>query len=129
LRQLATCLNVANKIIWPGDVADARPLYELCDGVVQPSRWEGCPYTVLEALAAQRFVIARDVGAVGEILDESCGVAYNMSTHNEIGFLAQQIIEAKARNVYDARRRVEELFTLAQMVEKTVEVYERGSRF
>jgi glycosyltransferase involved in cell wall biosynthesis len=124
LRQLATRLNIADKIVWPGDVEDARPLYELCNLVIQPSRWEGCPYTVLEAMAAQCLVIARDVGAVGEILNEKCGVAYHVSTRNEAQFLSQQIIEfAQNQCAENARQRVEESFTLEQMVEKTIKVY------
>jgi glycosyltransferase involved in cell wall biosynthesis len=45
-----------------------------CDVLALPSRREGCPNVVLEALASGRPVVASRVGGVPELLDEKNGV-------------------------------------------------------
>ena len=57
-----------------GHVDDVAPLIADCDLCVLPSRAEGTPMIVLEALACSRPVVASKVGAVSEVLDSSCGV-------------------------------------------------------
>jgi glycosyltransferase involved in cell wall biosynthesis len=51
-----------------GEVADPRPWYAAADVVVQPSRWEGLPLTVLEALAGGRSVIGTSVPGIRDLL-------------------------------------------------------------
>jgi glycosyltransferase involved in cell wall biosynthesis len=57
-----------------GHVADPAPLYTDCDIVILPSRSEGVPLVMLEALASARCVIASKVGSIPEVLDSSCGI-------------------------------------------------------
>ena len=58
-----------------GDVADPRPWYAAADLVVQPSRWEGLPFTVLEALASGRPVVATAVPGIRDVLPAEATVA------------------------------------------------------
>ena len=44
------------------------PVYRRTDIAVLPSRWEGLPYALLEALALRRPVIASDFDALSEVL-------------------------------------------------------------
>jgi glycosyltransferase involved in cell wall biosynthesis/GT2 family glycosyltransferase len=57
-----------------GHVADLGPLYAAADVVILPSRSEGVPLVILEALASARCVIASNAGSISEVLDSSCGV-------------------------------------------------------
>lgn len=57
-----------------GHVADLAPLYRAADIVILPSRSEGVPLVVLEALASARPVVASNVGSIPEVLDSSCGI-------------------------------------------------------
>jgi len=56
-----------------GQVQDLAPLYQACDVVILPSRSEGVPLVVLEALACSRPVVASRTGGIPELLDSSCG--------------------------------------------------------
>lgn len=134
LRAYSERLGVAPNVIWGGEQMEARPLYQLCDVVAQPSRWEGCPYSLLEAMAARRVVVAHSVGGVNEILNDDYGIAYRCFDDGGDAALAANIIkvaswvtEAPARlheRSKEARRRVEEKFRLEGMVERTIGVYE-----
>jgi glycosyltransferase involved in cell wall biosynthesis len=57
-----------------GQVDDLSPLYAASHVVILPSRSEGVPLVVLEALASGRPVVASKVGAIPEVLDSSCGI-------------------------------------------------------
>jgi glycosyltransferase involved in cell wall biosynthesis len=66
LESLATRLGVAERTIWAGWDDDVRPEVRSFDVFVLPSRFEGFPLVVLEALLAEKPVVATDVGSVGE---------------------------------------------------------------
>jgi glycosyltransferase involved in cell wall biosynthesis len=126
LRQLAARLRVDENIVWTGEIDDPRPLYALCDVVAQPSRWEGCPYSVLEAMAAGRPVVARRVGGVPELLAPGSGILYrSQQPHvaaDHIAALAQD--GARREEVGRAAHiRVGDGFRLDSMVQATLSVY------
>lgn len=58
-----------------GRVDDERlfQLYTECDAFVLPTRFEGMPTVVLEAMARCRPIIVSDVGATAELVDEGNG--------------------------------------------------------
>ncbi|WP_164101934.1 glycosyltransferase [Candidatus Laterigemmans baculatus] len=56
---------------WQSDVAS---LYAGAEIIVVPSRYEGMPNVVLEAMAAGRPVVAADVEGVSELLGEEAGL-------------------------------------------------------
>jgi glycosyltransferase involved in cell wall biosynthesis len=66
LEELARRLGVDDRVDWIGWSDDARSYLETFDVFAFPSRFEGFPLAVLEALLAQRAVVATDVGSVSE---------------------------------------------------------------
>jgi glycosyltransferase involved in cell wall biosynthesis len=60
-------------VIFVGPVDDAYLWYAAADVVVLPSRWEGLPLTLLEALAVGRSVVASDIPGIAEVLPEKAG--------------------------------------------------------
>ncbi len=58
--ELENCVHVSNAM-------PAREAFALADIVVVPSRAESLPYLVLEAIAAQKPMVAVDVGGIPEI--------------------------------------------------------------
>jgi glycosyltransferase involved in cell wall biosynthesis len=70
LEQQATALGIRSDIHFLGTVEDVGSLYRQLDLVVLPSRSEGLPNVLLEALSADVPVVATAVGAVPEVLVE-----------------------------------------------------------
>ena len=66
LQRLARRLGVADRTIWAGWSDEVRAHVRSFDIFVLPSRFEGFPLAVLEALLAEKPVVATDVGSVGE---------------------------------------------------------------
>ena len=75
LESLVDRLGLTYQVRWWGWQKDARPILEAMDTLVLPSRTEGLPNVVLEAMAIGLPVVATQVGAVNEVLDGgACGV-------------------------------------------------------
>jgi glycosyltransferase involved in cell wall biosynthesis len=75
LRRYAARLGVADRLVLagphpPGELA---PWYSAADAFVLPSRLEGSPNAVLEALACGTPVVATPVGEIPEVLADSGG--------------------------------------------------------
>jgi glycosyltransferase involved in cell wall biosynthesis len=66
LEQLASKVGVAERVEWLGWRDDARGYLRAFDVFAFPSRFEGFPLAVLEALLARAAVVATDVGSIGE---------------------------------------------------------------
>jgi len=62
LEELARRVGVADRVVWTGWSDEARGYLSF------PSRFEGFPLAVLEALLAQSAVVAADVGSVSEVV-------------------------------------------------------------
>lgn len=76
LERLARSVGVADRVFWPGWSDDAGGYLSTFDVFALPSRFEGFPLAVLEALLARSAVVAADVGSVREVV-----------IHGETGFL------------------------------------------
>lgn len=61
----------AARITWLGAYPNAAELLIGADIVILPSRYEGWPVVLLEALLAERPIIASDVGGIAEMLGEA----------------------------------------------------------
>jgi glycosyltransferase involved in cell wall biosynthesis len=66
LERLAIKLGVANRVVWTGWQSNPRSYLPTFDAFVLPSRFEGFPLSVLEAMLAEVPVVATDVGSVSE---------------------------------------------------------------
>jgi glycosyltransferase involved in cell wall biosynthesis len=61
LKQLARDRGIADRIAFPGWADNPRPYIESAHAVLQPTRWEGNPLAVLEALVTGRPVVVSRV--------------------------------------------------------------------
>lgn len=72
LKALAARLGLGGDgVLWLGWRRDLPDVYAALDAVALTSHDEGTPVAVLEALAAGVPVVARDVGGVGEVLEDA----------------------------------------------------------
>ena len=66
--QLAAELGISDRVWFVGMVPNAAPYMAAADVVILPSRREGLPVTVLEALALERPVVATRVGGTPTVV-------------------------------------------------------------
>lgn len=92
-KSLVELLNLQNDVIFTGSV-DVKKYLKIIDVMVLTSVSEGQPLVILEAMASKIPVVATDVGACKELLEENeyegaCGLITNLVAPNET---ANQII-------------------------------------
>jgi glycosyltransferase involved in cell wall biosynthesis len=68
LRALARAIDVADRVRLLGLRDDVERLLAACDLVAHPSRSEGLPLALLEAMAASRAIVATRVGGIPELV-------------------------------------------------------------
>lgn len=125
LRRLAEQLQVTDEIHWLGE-CDARQYLAAFDAFALPSRKEGLPYVILEALAAGLPVVATDSAGV-EILvttGENGTVVPRDDTDAFATALAELLADPERLSRYAAAsRRRAERFTVDAMVDRTMAAY------
>jgi len=95
---------------------------------ILPSVWENFPYSLLEAMACGTPVVATDCGGFPELIED--GVSGFLVTVDDSEALASRIGEMLANPKLradigtNARKRVEELFSVAQVLPSMVSAYE-----
>lgn len=73
LKRLAVSLDVQN-VSFKGHVDDVEEIWRQNDALILPSRFEGTPLTLIEAMLCSRMAIVTDVGGNTELIeDDSCG--------------------------------------------------------
>jgi glycosyltransferase involved in cell wall biosynthesis len=70
LEELAHTLGVEERVLFLGYRADVPALLAASDLVVLPSLYEGLPLSLLEAMAAEKPVIASRIGGVDELVSD-----------------------------------------------------------
>lgn len=128
LESMARELGVSERAHFLGHREDVPGLLATCDWLVLPSRWEGLPYIVLEAMAARRPVVATRVDGATELLEGNVGGT--LCEVESVDSLAEGMVRMKDLGPAGRRRlgdegrgRLEEGFTRDRMVEGTLAVY------
>lgn len=129
LQNKINSLGLQNKIILTGFVANAASCINGFDIFVLPSVKEGLPYTIMEAMAAGKPVIATNVGGIPDLINH--GVNGLISRPKDPADLAKKLQyfidngqERLAMGIA-AQKTAETRFRLSDMVEKTREIYLR----
>ncbi len=99
--------------------ADTAPFYWAADALVMPSRREGAPYTLLEALCCELPVIASDIEPLAEIGRDEPLVTL---VSNDAGAFARAI-EAAPRTAPQSNARAAIRFGLDRWVGEVSELY------
>jgi glycosyltransferase involved in cell wall biosynthesis len=108
--------------------AEVKPFYEVMDVLLLPSRTEGLPNVVLEAMAMEVPVAATDVGGVSDLLDGGgCGVILGLDEAGWSGRIGSILSsrELRAELASRARRRVETDYSFHKRMERVMGIYDR----
>jgi glycosyltransferase involved in cell wall biosynthesis len=111
LKRLSSTLGLANQIVFAG----ARPNDEVplwlsaCDVFCLPSRSEGCPNVILEALASGRPVVASQVGGIPELLNTANGIMCPPDDPDALALALEHALLDQAWDAVQLRESVEYL--------------------
>jgi glycosyltransferase involved in cell wall biosynthesis len=121
-------LGVERQVVFTGYRDDVAMLLKTIDVVVLPSRWEGLPLVLLEAMACRKPIVAsRVTGNVDVVVD---GVTGFLVPNGVPPALAEKIVlllqDARLRDELgrQGRERVEQEFSLERMLAQTRAVYQ-----
>lgn len=130
LRAEAERLGVSDRVVFAGYRDDVPALLAGCDVFCLPSRAEGLPLVVLEAMAAGKPVVATAVGGVPELVVH--GATGLLVAAGDIDALRRALADLladaeRARRLGEAgRERVRTSFTAAAASERILKIYEAG---
>jgi glycosyltransferase involved in cell wall biosynthesis len=128
--ELAERLGIRDRVLFAGFREEPGPLFAAFDVYVQPSRWEGLPYALLEAMGRGLPVVATDVPGNADLIRK--GVTGDLVRPGNPETFAASIAvllgdEGKRRAMGQAaRERVLERHRLDDFVRSIEELYRGG---
>ncbi|MDX2080175.1 MAG: glycosyltransferase [Terrimicrobiaceae bacterium] len=110
-----------------GYTADPRPLYLAADALLMPSRFEGLPMTLLEAMAMRVPVVASRLDGMAEVVSHGTDGFLCASDSDFVAALRGLADEPGLRDRIGAAARSKILghFTAARMVREIEDIYDR----
>jgi len=106
---------------------DTKRLYQTMNVFVLPSKTEGIPNAVLEAMAMEVPVIATDIGGVGEIIDHNeDGILINPGDVGSLEFYLKKVLtdkEYREMLVTNARKKIIRNFSFLGRMQKVEKIY------
>ncbi len=130
LEALRAELGLEDRVEFRGLSWDDRAADQLAgfDLFVLPSRLEGMPVTVMEAMLAGRAVVSTEVGSIREqITDGETGLIVPVEDPEALAAAIAELLadpERRAEMGARKRERAEELFTVDATVDRYVELYD-----
>ena len=126
LESLARELGVARRLFLPGRVPDVAAWLRRASVLVHPARWEGFGLGVLEAMLAGVPVVASNVSSLPElVVDDETGYLVRPEDPSALALGVARALQEQERLGAGARERAQEEFSVARMVERTVDLYDR----
>jgi glycosyltransferase involved in cell wall biosynthesis len=130
LTRLAEDLGVADALFLPGRAGDVADWLARAEILVHPVRWEGFGLAVLEAMLAERPVVASAVSSVPEIvMDGETGILVPPDDPAALAVALSRVLgdpTLAARLAAAGLERSRADFSVDRMAERTLGVYERA---
>lgn len=125
LEELITTLGLENTVILKGEIAKASTYLKAFDLFVLPSRKEGFPYVLLEAMQAGLPILATDVGGNSEALGAGCGMIVPSDSPSHLTTAIRELMANKDLREKLANQALSQskIYSLERMLEQTAEVY------
>ena len=129
LREKAAALGIADRVTFSGYVADTRLVYLAADVLLMPSRYEGLPMTLLEAMAMGLPVVASRLDGIAEVIGDGregfLVPSDDASLFVERTAALLQDAELSSRIAQNARAKIEASFSVERMTSAVEEIYDR----
>lgn len=129
LREKASALGISDRVTFSGYVADTRSVYLAADVLLMPSRFEGLPMTLLEAMAMGLPVVASQLDGIAEVIDDGSGGFLVPSDDTSLFVERTDALlrdsDLRARIAKNARAQIESRFSVERMTSAVEAVYDR----
>lgn len=131
LRTQAAELGLSDRVHVTGRVEDIKPFYAISDVFVAPSRGEGLPITLLEAMAARLPVVATDISGIREVVDDDVtGRLYEPGDFEALRAVLAELRDPSLRRDYGTagHERAKATFSVERMAASYAELYRQVAR-
>ena len=110
-----------------GKILDAKQYLKAFDAFILPSRKEGFPFAVLEAMQAGLPIIATNVGGIPEALGDDAGILVQPEDPKALNEAIEAVFEDKNKATELSQKAGErsKLFTQEKMLAETQKIYEQ----
>lgn len=131
LRDAIVRLRLDHAVRLLGTRDDVADLLSAADLLVAPSRWEGLPGVLIEALALEAPIVASDLSAVHEVVGSGVSIAH-LVPPDRPAELADAILDvlkdpsAAAARARRGRTRFVSTFTIGSIADRMIEFYGRS---
>jgi glycosyltransferase involved in cell wall biosynthesis len=130
LVRLAADLGVADAVFLPGRAGDVAEWLARAEILVHPVRWEGFGLAVLEAMLAEKPVVASAVSSIPEIVvDAETGLLVPADDAPALAAAVSRVLaDGHLATAFGAagRERARGQFSVDRMARRTLEVYDRA---
>jgi glycosyltransferase involved in cell wall biosynthesis len=130
LRRLACQLGLDGRVSFLGHRDDVADLLCAADAFVFPSRWEGSPGALLEAMALEVPIVASDLPPVRELVSHGTTAwLVRPDDSKNLSEAIQRVISHSREAIHRARlarARFLECFTIERIAERMLGFYERA---
>ncbi|MBI5849892.1 MAG: glycosyltransferase family 4 protein [Planctomycetes bacterium] len=130
-RALAQDLGVAARVTFAGEQADVAPFLAAADAFVFPSRLEGLPNALLEAMACGLPAIATRIGGCVDVMTDDAGILVGSDDARALAAAMDRLAAdagERARLGEAARRRVQSAFSFDVTAERLQSIYREVAR-
>jgi glycosyltransferase involved in cell wall biosynthesis len=131
LEAMAGELGIVDRVVFTGRLADVRGVLSSMRVFVLPSLFEGCPYSLLEAMAMARPVVATAVGSVPEVVEDGgSGLLVRPADPDALARAVCAVLEdagAAERMGRRGREIIVGRYAVSTMVDAILDVYESVS--
>jgi len=123
IEQLIHKYNLELQVTLLGEIKDASSLLPFADIVIIPSRKEGLPYVLLEALLAGNTIVTTDVGGIKEVITQHDISQVYIAQSSTPKLLRKQIIYALSSHIA-LHSRLPDQYHTKQLIKKTNSIYD-----
>jgi glycosyltransferase involved in cell wall biosynthesis len=126
LEELVAGIDHGGRIRFTGMLSEPEKFYPVLDAFVMPSRSEGLPVALLEAMACEVPVVVTRVGAMPRVA-EGCGIIVEPGDQGALAAELHQLMTNGNRGEMGqaGRREVAARYSLSSMVEQYEALYDR----